>query len=113
METANQAKRREGGTDRKGLRDEGMGRKSKTDLMFPCLVCHGTLAAPDPAPAIFFSAPHLLLVHIHSFVLPVQWQAVGFLHSGLLITGSHVSCSHLFPPLPHLFIPPPPSDILP
>lgn len=53
MKTANQAKRREGGTDRKGLRDEGMGRKSKTDLMFPCLVCHGTLAAPDPAPAIF------------------------------------------------------------
>lgn len=29
---------------------------------------------------------------------------MGFLHSGVLITGSHASCSHLFPPLPHLFI---------
>lgn len=107
METANQAKRREGGTDRNGLRDEGMEWKSKTDLMFPCLVWHGTLAAPDPTPATFLSALHLLLAHMHSFVLPVQWLAVGFLHSELLITGSHVSCSHLFPPLPHLFIFPP------
>lgn len=68
--------------------------KSKTDLMFPCLVCHGTLDAPVPAPAIFISAPHLLLAHMRAFGLPVQRQAVGFLHSGLLITGSHVSCSH-------------------
>lgn len=27
----------------------------------------------------------------------VQQQPVGFQHSGVLITGSHVSCSHLFP----------------
>lgn len=41
-----------------------------------------------------------------AFVLPVRRSALGFLHSGVLITGSHVSCSHLFPsPLPHLFIP--------
>lgn len=112
METANQAKRRAGETDRKGLRDGGMEWKSKTDLMFPSLVCHGTLVAPDPAPAILFSsAPHLLLAHMHAFVLPVQWQAVGFLHSGLFITGSRVSCSH---PLHFLtFFIFPPSDILP
>lgn len=63
-----------------------------------------------PFCVIFLSSLFLLLSNAcfcfaqHS----VQGQAVGFLHSGVLITGSHVSCSHLFPPLPHLFIPPPP-----
>lgn len=33
----------------------------------------------------------------------VQQQPVGFQHSGVLITGSHVSCSHPYPSLPHLF----------
>lgn len=72
IETANQARRREGGTDSKGLRDGGMEWKSKTDLMLPCLVCHGTLAAPDPTPASSFSAPHRLRAHMHAFVLPVS-----------------------------------------
>lgn len=57
IRTANQAKRRAGGTDRKGLRDGLMECKSKTDLTLPCLVCHGTLAAPDPTSAIFFLCP--------------------------------------------------------
>lgn len=81
--------------------------KSKTDLKFPCLVCHGTLDAAVPTPAIFICAPHLLLAHMHAFVLPVQWQAVGFVHSGLLITESHVSCSHLSPPTSSPFHSPP------
>lgn len=54
----------------------------------------------------FFSPPCLLLPNVHFCFAQcsVQGQAVGFLHSGVLITGSHVSCSHLSPPLPHLFI---------
>lgn len=53
-----------------------------------------------PLPPLFSSS------QMCAFVLPVQRLALGFLHSGVLITGSQVSCSHLFPsPLPHLFIP--------
>lgn len=111
METANQAKRRAGGTDIKGLRDGGMEWKSKTDLMFPCLVCHGTLGAPDPTPAIFLCPSPSPCSHacfcfacpVAGCGIPAQWAPYNW-----------VPCL-LFSPLPptsspfHFF---PPSDIL-
>lgn len=79
-----------------------MEEKSKTDLVFHCLVCHGTRAAPNPTPAILCDFSPLPSSQMRAFCFAqrsVQGQAVGFLHSGVLITGSRVSCSHLSPPL--------------
>lgn len=50
----------------------------------------------------WFSPVSSCASQMHAFVLPntVQRQAVGFLHSGVLITASHASCSHMHS-LPH------------
>lgn len=77
------------------LKDGGIGQKSKTDLvLFLCLVCHGTLSLPNPTPDILLcdfpflhlpfplSPPPLLL--FCCVLIPGR----GFLHSGVLITGS-------------------------
>lgn len=71
-ETANQAKEGREARKEKRLRDGGIEQKSKTDLVFHCLVCHGTLAAPNPTPAILcdFSPLPSYSSQMHAFVLP-------------------------------------------
>lgn len=75
METAKRAN--EGSEERREtrLRDRRTEYKSKTDLVFNCLVCHGTMAALNPTPAILCDFSPLLSYssQMHAFVLPVQW----------------------------------------
>lgn len=70
MEMASQAKKWEGGKERE--MDGGTEYKLKTDYAFHCLVCHGSLAAPNPTPAILcdFSPLPSNSSQMHAFVLP-------------------------------------------
>lgn len=70
MEMASRAKKWEGGKERE--MDGGTEYKSKTDYEFHCLVCHGSLAAPNPTPAILcdFSPLPSNSSQMHAFVLP-------------------------------------------
>lgn len=63
-------KKWEGGKERE--MDGGTEYKSKTDYEFHCLVCHGSLAAPNPTPAILcdFSPLPSNSSQMHAFVLP-------------------------------------------
>lgn len=107
VETAHQAS--EGGKER----GKGWGMEAEVEIKNrPCVSLFGLSWDPGCTKSHschfvwFFSPPCLLLPNAHFCFAQcsVQGQAMGFLHSGVLITGSHVSCSHLFPPLPHLFI---------
>lgn len=101
-QTANQAKDGREARKEEKLRMETLSRNQKQTLCFALWFVMGPWL--HQIPFLPFCVIFLPSSKMHAFVLPVQWQALGFLHSGVLITGSHVSCSHLFPPLPHLFI---------
>lgn len=118
METANQANEGKEQRKERRLRDRGTEYKSKTDLMFHCLVCHGTMAALNPTPAILcdFSPLLPLLLSNACFCfaspvvgsgIPAQWGPYNWepclLFSPLPPTSSPF---HFFPPLISSLFPP-------